>query len=298
MSLIKKICVLFICFGAVNAWALSILKVSENAVNKQLIYTSYSDYFPFGYKTNQRSVDTLSSVFKDSLLELLPQNKTLMSFRHYPTLKDTIYNLNDGKIDVFLGAFYATESFNNLDFIFPSVLNNPIHLIMVPNKISQVKKASDLKALKGIYLENEMFGDYMLKTFQNLNMTPVENADKAYEALLTGQADFILGSYYYHYAQIVERGLKEYVAFSSTPLWNMPMFIALSKNIQDRKEIHEYFKRLASSDGLKNTILNHIKKLISEKEQQSLGVVPPMYVRKTQQKEQTPADEPLKRGEN
>lgn len=294
----KIILLLFVCF-ALKAQALSILKIAEKPLNRELVYTSYGDYFPFGYLgKDSRGNRALMSVIKDAYLELFPEEKDIDSFKYYPTISEAMFDMTDGKVNVYIGAFYSTSDFNDLDFVFPAILNNPIHLMMVPSKISKVKQVDDLKSLKGIYASNEHFSDYMLKTFSDLNMKGVKDVDEAYESLMTGEADYILGSYYYHYAQIVERGLKSHIAFSSKPLWNMPMFIAISKNINDRKAIHDYFRGLVSTDAFKNKILEKIKQALEQKEQESIGVVPPMYVRQGKAGELTPADELIKEGGN
>ena len=292
MKLIKNICAFLIFSVSFQVHAFSVLTVSEDTTTRTLSYTSYSDYVPFGYEEIVfREGPKLSGVFRQTLDDIFPDKKYNMIFKHYPSISDAIFDMQDGKTNVFLGAFYSTEMFKDLDFVFPALLNNPIHLMMLPDKISKVKRIDDLQTLKGIYVSNENFSDYMKQTFSDLNMTEVEDVDKAYESLLVGDSDFILGSYYYHYIKLVERGLKGYITFSSRPLWNMPMFFALSKNLNERKDVHEYFRQIASGETFRTKLLENIKKFIEEKEAEYSGVVPPMYVRQSQDNEFTPADE-------
>ena len=292
MSFLKKICVCLLCLIAFKAGAFSILTKVENLSEDKLSLASYPDYYPFAYGQKNLNLGYDSeSVFKMALEKNVPERMSYFLFPYYETVNDVVYDMEDGKVQIFMGAFYSTSSFNELDFVFPAILNSPIHLMMVLSKISEVKQTEDLKKLKGIYVEREAFSDYMLKTFQDLNMTSVETPDEAYEKLIVGDVDFILGSYYYHYAKVLERGLKDYVSFSSRPLWNMPMFFAISKKTEDRKTVHEYFRRLASSDAFHQDLLDIIKEMIKQKEEESVGVVPPMYVRKAQDGELTPADE-------
>ncbi len=297
MKCFKKIFILLLVCFALKVQALSILKEADNVMDKTLVYTTYSDYFPFGnVSQNARKEEISYSVFEEVFKDLFAGKGRLIKFRFYPTVSDAVFDLNDGKANVFVGAFYSTSAFNDLDFVFPAILNNPIHLMMLPYKISKVKQVDDLKNLKGVYALNEHFSDYMLKTFSDLNMKGAKDVDEAYESLMTGEVDYILGSYYYHYAKIVERGLKSHIAFSSKPLWNIPMFFAISKNLDNRKIVHDYFRGLASTDAFKNKVLEKIKQVLEQKEQESVGVVPPMYIRKAKQGELTPADEPLKEG--
>jgi len=292
MKLLIKIYLFFICLFPWKAQAYSMLITDEAAFNLPLSYTSYSNYFPFGslHKIDNNE-GSLESVFNDAFLDIFPNDKRLLTSKYYPTTSDAVLDLKGGKLDVYLGAFYQTEDFNGLDFVFPSILNNPVHLLMLPERISEVKQVSDLQNLKGIYSSQEMFNGPMLKIFSNLNVTPVESVDLAYEKLLTGEVDFIVGSYYYQYAQIIERGLKDYISFSSSPLWNMPMFIAISPKVENKKDVYEYFRKLAVNERLTPKILENIKRVIKQKEEQSVGTVPPMYVRQSSDSELTPADE-------
>ena len=166
--------------------------------------------------------------------------------------------------------------------------------MMLPNRIHEVKTVTDLKNLKGAYIQNEVFSDYMLGVFSNLSLTPLEDADEAYKQLLIGDIDFILGSYYYQYPMILQRGLREYVAFSSRPLWNMPMFVALSKRIENKVDIYEYFRKLLTGGTFKEKVLQYIKQRIKQKEEMFAGVVPPMYAKPQNANDLTPAQERLK----
>ena len=293
MKFLTKILFFSTFLYALNAHALSILKHAEDDLRGNYSVTSYSDYFPFGYKTYAPNKSALDSVFKDALSDLSQSSKASFSYIYFENISDAVIHMKEGKTQIFLGAFYATNSFDDFDFVFPAALNNPIHLIMLPNKIGEVKSTEDLKNLKGIYLQTEIFSDHMLQVFHDYSFAPVSDADEAYKKLLTQEVDFIIGSYYYQYAQVLERGLKDYVAFSTRPLFNMPMFIALSKRTGNKIELQEYFRRLLANNTFKQKVLEHIKQRIKEKENACVGVVPPMYIKPQSTNDLTPADERL-----
>ena len=182
-----------------------------------------------------------------------------------------------------------------MEYIFPAVLNNPIHLVTTPDKILNIKNVQDLKKFKGIYVQNEYFSDYMITNFKNYNLTPVPNSEEAFKMLLTGESDFMLGSYYFEYAEAIRLGLKPYIVFSNQPLWNMPLFIAMSKinSNPSAKAIHTRLHKAASNEAFRNQIIKTLKQRIENFEQKSQGIVPPMYVRKSLENELTPADEKM-----
>jgi len=299
MQIFKKIIFIFSFLLSFNARAISILQGADDTSYGKIYLTSFADYFPFGYKMiGEDSTGTVGSVFRDVLSELKSsENNLAFAYRYFSTTQEAAIDTKTGKTNVFLGAFYATSLFDDFDFVFPAVLSNPVHLMMLPERITEVKKTEDLKNLKGIYVQDEMFSTYMLNIFQDIGLTPVQTTDEAYQKLLLGEVDFILGSFYYQYVKVIESGLKNYIAFSSRPLWNMPMFIALSKRFENRKNVHEYFRRIVSNDVFKEKILARIKQMIEEKEEEFAGAVPPMYIRQRTENDLTPADEMLKENE-
>ena len=282
-------------FSSFNAEAFSILTRKEGSNVQLLRITSYSDYFPFGAAIgNSRDFLALDSLFSDVFEQYILPKDYRLEFVAFENLEETLSALHDNKAEVFVGAYYASNDFEKLDFVFPAVLVNPVHLMMTPDKISMVKKLDDLKNLKGIYNSKEHFADYTIQKLKEMNVEPVESADEAYKKILTGEADYLLGSYYYNYAKTAEMGLKDYVSFSTGALWNMPMFIAISKGAKNAKNVHELFRRLASDDVFRESVVENLKKTVKEREEASQGVVPPMYVRAGGENDLTPADEVMK----
>ena len=98
---------------------------------------------------------------------------------------------------------------------------------MLNGKQSTIGSYEDLKKLKGIYVSQEYFSDYVLERFSDLNITSVDSVEDAYEKLFLGQVDYIVGSYYYQYVAAIQNGVKNYLSFSKKPIWHMPMFIGI-----------------------------------------------------------------------
>ena len=290
---IKIFFVLFALFSATTANA-EIVRDVAIPKQKEISVTSYPDYYPFGYRLfdGKKAVD--GSVFQDVLASVIPESEPELYYVYYDTLTQAVLDIKAGKTEVYLGAFYGTSVFEDFDFVFPAVLNNPVYLMMPQSKIRQVRNLDDLKKLRGIYVQKEMFSDHVLNMFKDFGLTAVKSTDAAYEQLLTGEADFMFGSYYYQYIQVLEKGLKNYISFSSKPIWNMPMFVAISKRLPNRAIMHEYLRKKVSSPSFKEKVLSHLKTLIEEKEKQTVGTVPPTYIKEGAKNDLTPADMPTK----
>lgn len=293
MKFLTKTVFVFCFFLTMKVYAASMIQGGPEQISGTIYMTSYPDYVPFGYKIIGEKVhDVFGSVFRDVFSELLPKESNFaVSYNYFDTVSEAVIDMKTGKTQAFMGAFYASASFDDFDFVFPALLNNPVHIMMLPERIGEIKKAEDLKNLKGAYVKSEMFSNYMLSVFEDLGLEGVESTDEAYKKLLLRETDYVLGSYYYHYIKVIENGLKGYIAFSSKPLWNMPMFLAFSKRVENRKSILEYFRKLILTETFKEKLLSRIKEIVEEKEAEFAGSVPPMYILQRGENDLTPADE-------
>jgi len=282
------------CAAPLGVRAFSIISKYEADSKKEILITSFFNYRPFGYVTfDSRNIGHQHSVFSKAVDQFFPKEGYSLRYKAFTSAQDAATSTRQGKVDVFFGAYYASDMFEGLDFVFPAVLNNPVHLMMTPDKISQIQNLDDLKNLKGVYSQEETFSDYMLKNFENLGVQGVSSTDEAYRMLILGEADYMLGSSYYNRICLAQKGLKGYIAFSKTPLWNMPLFFGVSKASKNSKQFSAYFKKMLSNENFKIKVLQDLKQTIEEIETQSQGVVPPMYVRQAREDEKTPADELL-----
>lgn len=257
--------------------------------------TSFPDYFPFAVLKEPTARQPLVTIFDKGLKEFAQQGNFEIKYLTFEDYPSAVSGVRRGKADLLLGAYYATKLYSGLEYIYPAALHNPIHVIMLPKNISKVEKVEDLKNLKGIYIESEHFSDYMLKNFENFNIKPVKTPYEAYEKLFVGDVDFVIGSYYYNYAYTLQTGLNNYVAFSKAALWNMPLFLTISKASPISKQLRTSLTQFINTDVFKQSISDELQNKMHELEEKSRGVVPPKFVRVESFNELTPADEPVQR---
>lgn len=255
--------------------------VSEKITDKEkyINVTSYPDYFPFAEVIGVKNYPKLVTSFTQAMDQIASKSNWKLKYIPEKNLDQAINDTRRGEIKIFLGMYHDTKDFTGLEYIFPAVLNNPVHVITLPENRHKISKADDLKTLKGVYIQKEHFSDYVLNNFKNYNIQPANSLMEAYEKLFTGQIDYIAGSYYYNYVEACKIGLKDYVAFSKGALWNMPMFIGTSKAARDSKEISAVLKKYVREQSFQQTVANSLKQFILETEQQSQGVVPPKFIR-------------------
>lgn len=270
--------------------AQSIVTNKKESRTSTINVTSFPDYFPIGYTAKEGNYQILETVFTPAMKQIATAGNLEFEYVLKKNYDDAVTDVRRGKIEILLGMYYGTRRYSGLEYIFPAVLNNPVYIIMRPENIDKVSKPEDLKNLRGLYIAQEYFSDYMRDNFKNYNIKPIKTALEAYEKLFTGEADYIAGGYYYNYAEICRLGLRDYVSFSKTPLWNMPLFIGVSKASKKHVQIGKLLKKYVADEKFQQSINDTLKKLIYQVEVESQGVVPPMFVKK-EDGAKTPADE-------
>ena len=259
----------------------------------EILVTSYPDYEPLSYKVFVGRYKTLKNVFSDTIQEILGENITV-SPETGNTFSDNQDYLKEGTFDMFLGLYNEThtetKNFEHMDYLFPAIASNPIHIITLPEKSSQIKSFEDLTNLKGVYISKEYFSDYIEQTLKNYNIEYSTDLFDTYRKLFLGEIDYIIGGYYYHYVNAIRLGLKDYVSFSKKPIWTIPMFAAISKKSKHYNSLKTLLLNKIKDKSVEQKIKQSIKNAIEEEERNNIGIVPPKFVLKEGLNALTPAD--------
>ncbi len=291
----KKFLICFLaafCLAADVSYAQFMVTEEKSQSKINLIYSSFPDYAPIGYfYTPKKNRGYLVTIFTDALQKLATKSNWNLIGENYDSLQSAKKAFERGELDLFLGNYYDdTEQKRYADYIYPAVLNNPIHVIILPHNQDKIKKTEDLKNLKGVYVATEYFSGYMLNNFKNYNISPAASALEAYEKLFTEQIDYIIGSYYYNYVQASLLGLKNEVAFSKAALWNMPLFLVVSKASRYNERIKRALSKYVMRPEFKNMVEESLREKVKEFEILGQSVVPPSFVREQTAEDITPAD--------
>lgn len=242
--------------------------------------TGYIDYAPFGYvdAPNTLVYGKFHTFFQPMIDYIIREANLKM---HYDlqqrTVDDLIQKVRAGDIDFMVGAYYQTEMFKGLYLLNPAPIKNPITVFMLPNRIQEVKSTEDLKKLKGVRNTNEIFSDYVEGKVAELKPMEVETSYAMFEKLFTREADYIITSYYYGMVEAIKLGIQKQVAPAKQALWNIPMFVGVSKTSRNRDLIAKRLTAYLHDDNnikvLKESLQEEIKKI----EKQYEGTVPPTF---------------------
>ena len=228
----KKIILGCLCAIVLSLNAHAFVRYTEKVQTKlrDVNITGFVDYAPFGAVEHpgEPLLGRFDSIWKPMILQIQKENNLKISYdlkqKYYENL---VQKVRRGEIDLILGAYHETELYRGLELIFPSIINNPVTVFMLPNRISDVKSTDDLKKLKGVRLEKEVYSDFVEQQLQEYNIEKIDTPYNLFEKLFTKQADYILISQYAGLIEAYKLGLREQISISKQALWNIPLFIEI-----------------------------------------------------------------------
>lgn len=246
-----------------------------------MTYLGVPDYPPFSYYQGSK----YKSVFLKPLYEFA--QKRHIELEQYRINHSPVKNLNKQLLltsscanQLFIGAYPETKMFNKLHLIYPAVVSNPIHVITLPATNSKIKSTADLKNLKGAAIKTEYFSDFVMRKIKPLNLEYTESPYEAYEKLFTEEIDYIIGGLYYNKMEASKYGIEQYLSYSKTPIFKIPVFIStcekMPRLIAFEKAIKEEMRKPEFAETVKSAISDMVNKTL-EKNQ---GVVPPAFAKK------------------
>ena len=275
--------VFIILFGVIVSWqSFAFVRYEEKHPQKitELEMTGYIDYAPFGFVDYPDEVvyGSFHTVFQPMIDQFIKDANLKMHYNlQQRTFDDLTQKVRQGDIDFLVGAYYQTELFKGLDLLYPAVIYNPITVFMLPNRINEVKSTADLQKLKGVRNSNEFFSDFVEKKAAELNPIVVDSSYKMFEKLFTREADYIITSYYYGMFETIKLGIQQQIAASKQSLWNIPMFVGVSKTSRHRELISRYLTRYLQDKNNLETIKRNLQTMIKDFETKYYGVVPPTF---------------------
>ncbi len=273
--------ILLVSLFASSTSAMVELKSDKDAQFKTLGVTSFTDYPPFGeIVTNSRNFSHMQTIYSQFIEDYAQTYYYKISYVDNKPYKDLVTDVIRGEIDLILGIYYDTPIYRGIEYVYPSILNNPMTVVMLPNRINEVHKMEDLKNLKGGMDSREHLAGYVTKEMKNYDIVYEDTSEKLYEKLFTGEIDYVFTSYYYGIVQTSRLGIRKQVSFSKQSLWDMPLFIGVSKTGRYRKSLFATLTKMLQNPKYKQEMEKHLIETIQQIERENIGVVPPAFTKK------------------
>lgn len=252
-----------------------VLKLERKPRGNPLNITALAqeDNFPFS------SIEQ-GSVFYKVFENILEEGNTKITLEFTPgkyeeTALDFERNKNK-EVNALFGVYYKEQPFYENKYVYPALAFNNVHLIMSSFKKIDIASKKDLKNYKGIHAATDKVSDIVARDFKNLNIKEVADFPTAFEELLTGQADYIVASYYPSLIAAYKLGIKRYIIYSKTSIWKMPIFLRVTPQVMRNPNMKNLIAYLKSSEYKK--IRNEaFEELIEIYKKNTAGIVPPTY---------------------
>ncbi len=280
IKIAKKMFFLFLTFVLLSETATAQMvemKKEKNRTKEELKVTAFLDYPPFGHYAEPPYPSSFTSIFKPIIEDYAKKQNFEVTYVLSPNYSTLVRDVRRGEIDMLLGMYHETAMYMGLEYVFPAAVNNPIVAIMLPGRIHEVKSRADLKKLRGAMSTHEHLSDFVAQELKQYNVKKFEKSLDMYERLFAGQIDYIIGSRYFSMIEAMKLGIYNKVSFSKQAIWNMPLFIGISKTSFHKKFLSRTFAALMedprTTKRIEQILIDTIKKIEKETE----GVVPPTF---------------------
>ena len=282
------LCCSFLCFLCFEAPA-QMKNVTNQTKNTETIFvTGYMNYPPFGYIEEYRR-DKLDktryayhSIF-DGVMDELKQNSNLkLTYLYSPDASEDQFleDINSGKTDIFLGVYYDTQKFRRTELVYPSLINNPVIVITLPEMAEKIGNLAELKQLKGAICTQERLSDYVSKQLKDYSLEYVDTPLEMFQKLYTGEVDYVFATQYFGIIEAAKLGIRKQLSFSKQIIWNMPVFIGVSQLSKSRKFLVQKLSSYSENPLNRQKIEKRLQDLIYDIELKNQGLISPVFVKK------------------
>lgn len=135
-----------------------------------------------------------------------------------------------GDADVIFGIYKNDARAEYLDYVEPPFMTDPVAVVVRKGAAFAFAEWSDLKGRKGVTNAGESYGDKFDAYMQSdLTVARAAGVDKAFAALLAGEADYMIIGLYPGRTEAKRLGTDDKVAFLPKELLSSAMYVAFSK---------------------------------------------------------------------
>lgn len=273
-------CLLLIMLTTANAQAVVYMDDdAKRGEGKKLItLTGFVDYAPLGYMQDPNYIySPYENIFEPLMSDFAQLYNLELNYIYKKDYNALIREVRSGKIDIILGIYHQTKIYNGIDYVFPSILNNPVMVVMLPHRIDEISTVEDLKKLKGGISDKERLSDYVASELDYFQVERFPDYDRLFEKLFKGEIDYAFVSQYSGLIAVSRLGLRNKVSFAKQMIWNMPLFIGVGKMSPNRKYLLPRLVKFCEDANNKQKLEQHLIKTINDIETKYLGAVPPNY---------------------
>ena len=226
----------------VFAGVIAFAETTTAANCERIVLTGHPDYPPIIW-TEGKTLDGLPT----RIFQKLGQESNLQVQVVNPgSWKNALAAAKSGEADAIAGVIATEDRRRWLELISPAYLENTISVIVPRARSFKFSSREDLIGRKGVVTRGESFGDD-LDRFVNerLKVIRTEGSSQAFDTLLAGKADFLIGGTYPALGAAFSKGVGEEMLVLKPALVTSDVFLAFSKESPCRGLAGKFGKRIA-----------------------------------------------------
>lgn len=215
-----------LCFSALIALTVSSSAAVAADTCTRIVSTGHPHYPAIAYKDG----DDIKGA-APALVEAIAKSlKIPLESKYMGTWSAAQAAARDGKADMIVGVYYNDDRAKYLDYVQPAFVYDPVVVFVAKDKSFNFKGQDDLIGKKGVTNKGESYGnafDAFMK--DKLDVARTDGLDSAFDALLSGKADYVIAGYYPGHAEAARMGIMDKVKAVEPALLSAEMFVAFSK---------------------------------------------------------------------
>jgi polar amino acid transport system substrate-binding protein len=202
-------------------------QAQSDTVCAALVITGHPSYPPVAWAADGKIIGAAPDLVSGIAAKLGVKE---VASKDFGSWEDAQEAARGGKADVIFGIYKNDERAEYLDYIEPPFMMDPVSIVVRKGAGFGFAEWSDLKGRKGVTNSGESYGDkfdaFMAK---ELTVARAAGVDKAFEALLAEQADYMIIGLYPGREEAGKLGLIDKVEFLPKELVSAAMYVAFSK---------------------------------------------------------------------
>lgn len=219
-----------VCLGLVLATVLCAVSSASVAHAEEtcskIVATGHPDYPVMAFREGDDIVGAAPLLISEIAEEL----KLPFDARYMGSWAEAQAATREGKADMIIGVYQNEERAKYLDYVEPPFAYDPVQVFVATDDPFAFAGQDDLIGRRGVANEGESFGetfDAFLK--DQLTVRRVNGLRPAFDAVMSGDADYLIAGYYPVTAELARLKLEERIEPLEPELLSEELFVAFSK---------------------------------------------------------------------
>jgi polar amino acid transport system substrate-binding protein len=216
-------------------------------VCEALVITGHPAYPPVAWGADGKIIGSSAELVTAIAKQLQVKKISSVDFGSWQKAQDAI---KDGKADIIFGIYKDTARVAYMNYIDPPYMQDPVAIVIRNGDSLRFSEWSDLKGKKGVTNAGESYGsEFDTYIAQNLTVARANGVDKAFETLLSKQADYLIIGRYPGKLEAKKFNMLSKVDFLPKNVVYGEMYVAFSKKSKCYTSLQAGF-----SEGLKKAV--------------------------------------------